>query len=231
MRYQFYTLEKEMLLNKAPFASRLCLIEDAHGTKNEFIDRLKQYLDTDLDMLQLRIKDKTKKEILSLAQLASEILKGSHCRLIINDHLAIAQAVSADGIHLGQDDLPAEIAKKILEQNALIGGSTHNIEEIRIAEKSGDYDYIGFGPINSTASKPDHIKPLGEKVLATLPNTSLPVFLIGGICLEQLKNLKAPFPLRVAIGNDILKHSEPIKRIKAYLTFLREQQNALKKNS
>ncbi len=99
---------------------------------------------------------------------------------IVNDHADIAAAVDADGVHLGQDDLPIEFARKLLGKDKLIGISTHSLEQARAAEAAGA-DYIGFGPIFTTSTK-DAGQTQGIQNLTIIKNSvAIPVIAIGGI--------------------------------------------------
>ena len=105
----------------------------------------------------------------------------SHATLLINDRVDLALAVEADGVHLGQSDLPVSHARRMLGPSRLIGLSTHNAEQVREAATSGA-DYLGFGPIFRPRTKIDHDPVVGVDGLRTVrPLTTLPLFAIGGI--------------------------------------------------
>jgi thiamine-phosphate pyrophosphorylase len=108
----------------------------------------------------------------------------------MNDFCDVALAVEADGVHLGQDDLPLAEARNILGKNRLIGISTHSIEQAREAEK-GRADYIGFGPMCHTQTKDTGLKPLGPNAAQDLrEQIEIPIFGIGGIKLENIAELR-----------------------------------------
>lgn len=100
--------------------------------------------------------------------------------LIINDHADIARAVDADGVHLGQDDLPVGLARMLLGPDRLIGLSTHTIEQARSAQAAGA-DYVGFGPLFPTRTKDAGPDKGIESLRAVTASVSLPVIAIGGI--------------------------------------------------
>ena len=104
-----------------------------------------------VDIIQLRDKNSSKRELLRKAQVLRELTRKHQVPFIVNDHIDIALAVDADGIHLGQDDLPLHEARKLVG-NKIIGISTHAIEEARRAEAEGA-DYIGVGPVFPTKAK------------------------------------------------------------------------------
>ena len=129
-------------------------------------------------IVQLREKSLSKKEILSIALKFRKITRANGVTLIINDHVDIALAVEADGVHLGNTDLDCSYARKIAP-DLIIGVSTHNKEEI-IEAQNNKATYINVGPIFSTNTKTLSIKPLGLEYLKNV-KTSLPFSVMGGI--------------------------------------------------
>jgi thiamine-phosphate pyrophosphorylase len=127
---------------------------------------------------------------------------------IVNDRCDLAVAVDADGVHLGQGDLPLNLARKVMGPNKLIGISTHNPDQVREAT-AGKPDYLGFGPIFKPGSKQDHEPVVGlEGLRAVRPLTSLPVFAIGGIQLEQVREVMRARADGVAVISAILKAAD-----------------------
>ncbi|MBF0193308.1 MAG: thiamine phosphate synthase [Magnetococcales bacterium] len=116
-----------------------------------------------------------------------------HCKntaIIINDRVDLALYFEADGVHVGQDDLPPHLCRKLLGAKSIIGLSTHSLTEIRNATDT-TVDYIGFGPIFPTTSKTDTKAIQGVKALAAAQKaTSLPIVAIGGIGIEQIPEIK-----------------------------------------
>jgi thiamine-phosphate pyrophosphorylase len=124
--------------------------------------------------------------------------------LVINDHVDIAAAVDADGVHLGQDDLPLAEARKILGKEKIIGISTCSEEEAIKAEVDGA-DYIGFGPLFHTVTK-DIGEPIGPDMLGNIRNkVKIPVVAIGGISKEHLGTVMSHGVQAVAVAAGILK--------------------------
>lgn len=140
-------------------------------------------------------------EALPLRKLTAEL----GVLFIVNDRCDLALAVDADGVHLGQDDLPYADARKVMGSNKLIGVSTHNAEHVKEAERIKP-DYIGFGPIYKPGSKPDHDPVIGvDGLRAIRPLTSLPIFAIGGITRDQVKEVMRAGANGVAVISAILK--------------------------
>ena len=125
---------------------------------------------------------------------------------IVNDRCDLALALEADGVHLGQDDLPVDLARQILGEKKIIGISTHRPEEVEAATKEGA-DYIGFGPIFSTTTKADHEPVVGITGLRQVRSlTTLPIFAIGGITLESVPAIHQAGGTGVAVAS-VVYHS------------------------
>lgn len=131
--------------------------------------------------VQLREKNCSAREFIQEALSVRDFLKEQGVPLIINDRLDIAQAVQADGIHLGQSDIPLKMAKKIVGNSMLVGISAESLENALTAEKDGA-DYLGVGPVFSTATKTDTAPPLGFAELRRIREAvKIPLVGIGGL--------------------------------------------------
>lgn len=138
-------------------------------------------LEAGAKIIQLREKQASARQILSWAKHIRELTQSRSALLIINDHVDIAMACGADGVHLGQDDLPAEDARKLLGSQAIIGVSAETVQESLEAEAAGA-NYLGVGPMFSTSTKSDAGAPIGpERLRAIKQQVGIPVFGIGGI--------------------------------------------------
>lgn len=138
------------------------------------------------DIIQLRDKSSYKRVVLEKAQALREMTRRYGVTFIVNDHIDVALAVDADGIHLGQDDLPIAEARKIVGPDKWIGISTHAIEEAREAEREGA-DYIGVGPVFETKSKVDVVAPVSTGyVRQVAAEIGIPFVAIGGIKLHNI---------------------------------------------
>lgn len=137
------------------------------------------------DVVQFRQKNGTTRELVETALAMQEICGRYGVPLVVNDRLDVALAAGAAGVHLGQEDLPAATARRLLPAGAVLGASARTEVEILEAVAAGA-DYIGFGPIYATSSKPDAEVPKGVEGLRRICGvTACPIIAIGGITLER----------------------------------------------
>jgi len=161
-------------------------------------------------MVQLRDKKSGDQEFLELASKVHQITRKKKIPLIINDRVDVARLVDAEGVHLGEDDLPLKGARKILGSKKIIGASASDIKTAKIKEKEGA-DYIGLGPVFETGSK-EIKKPLGVEILKEAKRSlKIPVFPIGGINLSNLDQIISTGTKRVAVISAIFM-SEDVRR-------------------
>ncbi|HBQ26498.1 MAG TPA: thiamine phosphate synthase [Syntrophomonas sp.] len=162
------------------------ILDTAYVPISQVETRLEEVIQGGASIIQLRDKTGTSRKLHELALKCREVTARFHIPLIINDRLDIAQAVKADGVHLGQDDLPVRAARKILGPHKIIGVSVINLEEARQGYEDGA-DYVSISPVFPTVSKSNTREPAGMEVLrqvkAALP---IPVIAIGGIKEENL---------------------------------------------
>jgi thiamine-phosphate pyrophosphorylase len=167
-------------------------------------------------LLQLRAKELSSREFLELARQTRALMQPFGCRLIINDRLDIALACGADGVHLGQQDLPLSAARKLLP-HGIIGVSTHHLEQAREAE-SGGADYIGFGPVFGTTTKDTGYSPRGLEMLREIRTAiRLPIVAIGGITEGNVSDVWQAGADSAAIISDILRADDPAEKVRRIL--------------
>jgi thiamine-phosphate pyrophosphorylase len=158
-------------------------------------------------MIQLREKKISDKQFYQLALKIKKITKAQKVPLIINDRVDIAWAVDADGVHLGQDELPLKIARKILGKEKIIGASAETVKEAIQAEKEGA-DYLGVGPIFHTETKKIE-KAQGIELLKKVQKkVKIPIFPIGGINLENIGQITSLGIKRVAVISAVMKQKD-----------------------
>lgn len=169
-------------------------------------------------IIQLREKEYPKRDLYNLALKFREITTTAGVLLIINDHVDIALAVDADGVHLGQEDLPVQVAR-MLAPELLIGASTHSLEQALQAEKDGA-DYINIGPIFSTRTKEGVKSVLGPEAIAKIsPQIKVPFTVMGGIREDNIAEVLAKGARRVAMVSAITKAADIAAKVK----FLKEK--------
>ncbi|MBX7206960.1 MAG: thiamine phosphate synthase [Verrucomicrobiaceae bacterium] len=171
------------------------------------------------DILQLRAKKLRKPEIEKLARAMLPVTRAAGVPLVINDHADVAAEVGSEGVHIGQDDGTLAAVREIVGPRCFIGRSTHSLDQAEAAAAEGA-DYIGFGPLHATGTKPDY-KPIGLADIAEVHRrVSLPVFCIGGVNEARLPEILAAGARRVAIVSAFLLASdvsEQVRRVKRML--------------
>lgn len=151
-----------------------------------------------VDLLQLRAKKFTAAEVERLARLMHPITRDGGIPLIINDHPEVAASVGSEGVHVGQDDQSVEETRRIVGPGCFVGKSTHSVAQARAAMAEGA-DYIGFGPLYATGTKPDYV-PIGLQDIAEVHGfATCPVFCIGGVNPERLPEIVAAGARRVVV--------------------------------
>jgi thiamine-phosphate pyrophosphorylase len=181
-------------------------------------EQVAQLIEGGATLIQLRDKDAAPREFYRDAAAALKVARDHRARLIINDRVDIALALKADGVHLGQTDMPAAAARQLLGKEAIIGFSTHNIAQARLA-LALPVDYIAFGPIfqTSTKQKPDPVTGLDAlRELGTIKG-SLPIVAIGGITMgnavETLKSGADSVALIAELVADTAKIAENMSKM------------------
>ena len=171
-------------------------------------------------LIQLRDKHASSRQLYATCLELKELLRDSGCRLIVNDRADVARATDADGVHLGQDDLPVEMARRVLTSDKWIGCSTHSLCQVIEADRSSA-DYIAFGPIFPTASKenPDPVVGL-EGLREARRVTRKPLVAIGGITLQNAPELLAAGADSVAVIGDLLNAPDIRTQAQEFLSIL-----------
>jgi len=167
-------------------------------------------------IIQLRAKSMSSQNFIQLAKKSRDLTLSFDCKLIVNDRIDVALGSAADGVHLGQEDLPLEIGRKLLGEK-IVGVSTHSLEQAKEAEANGA-DYIGFGPIFSTATKNTGYTARGLEMLARIrAAVALPIVAIGGITEANIQQVWGAGAESAAIISDILKADEVAAKVSAIL--------------
>lgn len=190
---------------RIPANCRLYGILDLSYTPRERIVPTTQLmLEGGVDILQLRAKGSTPADIVTMAREVAPLCRAAKIPFVINDHPGLTIDSSADGAHVGQDDTPVADARLLAGEGSIVGKSTHSVDQaVKATEEAPDY--IGFGPLFATPTKPDY-RPIGiEDIAEVHRRVKLPIFCIGGIKLENLDQVVAAGARRVVIVSGILQ--------------------------
>jgi thiamine-phosphate pyrophosphorylase len=187
------------------FPSPLYTIADTLGRSElSFVDLAEQLCTGGAKLMQLRVKELPARDFLAIAQEVRPICRRFGCLLIINDRADIALAVDADGVHVGQEDLPLIATRKVIGPGKIIGVSTHDPTQAVIAQRNGA-DYIGFGPLFGTTTKTTGYSARGLDQLREIRQiVSLPIAAIGGVTSERARSALAAGANAVAMISDLV---------------------------
>lgn len=190
------------------------------------MDLLNSSLSAGVKLVQLRLKNVTDKELFYYAIHARELTYSAGALLIINDRIDIALAVGADGVHLGQNDLPVTAARRIAHE-MIIGVSTHSVDEAKKAQIDGA-SYVNIGPLFSTKTKPWGKKFLGLEGLQKITcELSIPFTVMGGIKKEHIRHLVSVGAHTIAVVTAITEADNPgeaSRKLLAEIEFCKEEQ-------
>lgn len=181
----------------------LYLLTDTLIAGMSHIQIVRSAIDAGIKTIQLREKNLPKREIYNLAISIREITSRHNIVFIVNDYVDIAMAVNADGVHLGQEDMSVEAARRIIGKDMLIGISTHTLSQAIKAQGAGA-DYVGFGPMFHTMTK-DAGKPRGITALRRIRNhVHIPIVAIGGITWDNVNKVLGAGADAAALASGIL---------------------------
>ena len=217
MRYRIYELgqiwQRTFEFDERLRDARLYVLLDGRGSHEQFEHTARAILAGGADVIQLRDKQLNDRELLryakSLRQWCDES-DGSQCLFIINDRPDLAVLCDAHGVHVGQDELPAPLARRILGPHQCVGVSTHTVEDVELAIEHGA-DYIGCGPVFTSQTK-SFARFAGLELLtavASTASTALPAFAIGGITAENLDDVLATGFQRIAVSHAVVAADDP----------------------
>jgi len=228
LRYKTYILEKIMWdklkekYNKLMLQDKkLYLITNSDRFENDddFLDAVASALKGGVDIVQLREKNMPANKIIELGRKVKMLCAEYNATFIVNDRVDIAYILEADGVHLGQDDMDAASARKILGENTIVGISTHAPEQAKKAVADGA-DYIGVGPVFTTPTKPGRSSVGLEYVKWVSENINIPAFAIGGIDLTNAKEVVNAGSKRLAVVRAIVNAENPEKAANEFFHLL-----------
>lgn len=208
LRYRVYTLETGLMSY-----SRIQRLDRAYlylvtNPRDNLLATVEAALKGGVDIVQYRDKDAEDKARLRLAQSLRQLCSDYGALFLINDRVDLAMAVGADGVHLGQNDMPIGLARQLLGPGKLIGMSTTNPEEMERAI-AADADYIGVGPVYETPTKPGKTAAGLDYVRYAAANATVPWFAIGGIDTNNIAEVVAAGAGRVAVVRSLVEAEQP----------------------
>jgi len=193
-------------------AARLYVLIDCGASETAFAERIGGLIAGGVDVIQLRDKTASDRLLWQRARQAMALLRAataaSRPLLVVNDRPDLAIAAGADGVHVGQDELPIEVVRRLVGPQAIVGVSTHNVAQVDAAV-AGGADYLGCGPTFASRTKRFASFAGLDFLTAVAPRTTLPAFAIGGIDLENLAAVLATGIQRVAIAGAIATAADP----------------------
>lgn len=180
--------------------SRLLIVTDRRQTRGRpLLSVLDRAFKGGVPAVQLRERDLTAKELVSLAREVGSLVEAYGAQLVINDRIDVALALEGVGVHLRSDGMPATVARRLLGPHRLLGISTHSVEDVVRAEASG-VDYAILGPLYETPTKREFGLPLGLKVLEeACRRTRIPIVGIGGITATRARDVRQAGAFGVAV--------------------------------
>ena len=191
------------------FDTTLYLITDSTGfSEEEFLWRVESALQGGVTLLQLREKGKTTRETMGIAQKVHEISKRYGVPLIIDDRVDVALAVDAEGVHLGQSDMPVAVARGLMGETKIIGATTKTVTQAKEAYEQGA-DYLGVGAMYPTTTKVQTVLTSKETLDAICRSVPIPVNAIGGLHQENIHALKGIPIAGICVVSAIMKAENP----------------------
>ncbi len=182
-----------------------CILDLGYTLEENSAATATALLEGGADLLQLRAKGHDGATIRRVAEILMPLCRAAGAPFILNDFTELAAELGADGVHIGQGDGPLSIAREIMGHGKIIGRSTHSLDQARAALEEG-FDYIGFGPLFPTPTKPGR-PGIGLQDIATMEREigyRIPAFCIGGIKRANLADVLAAGARRVVIVSDLL---------------------------
>lgn len=187
----------------------------------DVLDILKMIADGGAKIVQLREKSSTARERFALAERYREITAAYQMLLIVDDDAACAAAVDADGVHLGQDDLPPAAARKLFP-SLIVGVSTHNMAEV-LAAQAADCGYLNIGPVFATATKQLPMPPVGLEMIDDVrPQLRVPFTVMGGIKLSNIAELRRHGVTRAAMVTEITRAADVTGTVRKLIAELKK---------
>lgn len=224
MRYQVYTLESRLLAHERHKVLQNSYLYLVTSPGERLFAIVEAALQGGLTLVQYRDKTSNDEIRLKTAQKLCQLCHRYDALFLVNDRVDLAVAVDADGVHLGQEDIPIQLARQVLGPQRLIGRSTHSPEDMKRAIQEGA-DYIGVGPVYETPTKAGKAAAGLEYVRHAVKNSTLPWFAIGGIDMNNFDDVMATGCERVAVVRSIMNAEQPTLVTQYFLSQLHRVRN------
>ena len=186
----------------------LYLVTDNSDDVEKFLNTIEEGIKGGVTVVQIREKTADTLEFYNLALKVKEITTKYDVPLIINDRVDVALAIDADGVHVGQSDMPCSVTRRLIGEDKILGVSAATIEEAKKAEKDGA-DYIGTGAVFPTATKDDAPKITKKDLKEIVDSINIPVVAIGGITLENASQLNDTGIAGLSVVSAIMSSENP----------------------
>ena len=193
------------------FDTSLYFITDSSNyTEQEFLNRVEKALQGGVTLIQLREKDKTTREYIELAQKVLKITRKYNVPLIIDDRVDVALAIDAEGVHVGQSDIPVKLARKLMGENKIVGATTKTVEQAKEAYEQGA-GYLGVGAIYPTTTKVKTVLTSTDTLRDICNAVPIPVNAIGGLNKDNIDVLEDIPISGICVVSAIMKADDPKK--------------------
>ncbi len=197
-----------------------------YNDRFSYLDSARLALEGGCRWIQLRMKEATDEEVADMAVTVRDLCKQYNATFIIDDHVEIAKAVGADGVHLGKNDMPISEARKILGDKFIIGGTANTYADVENHYRNGA-NYIGCGPFRFTTTKKNLSPVLGLEGYSDIVSQmrkngiDIPIVAIGGITEADIPAVMATGVSGIALSGEVLNASEPVEKMKTIIKLLK----------
>ena len=188
----------------------LYLVTDNSEDVDKFLNTIEEAIKGGVTVVQIREKTADTLDFYNLALKVKEITSKYDVPLIVNDRVDIALAIDADGVHVGQSDMPCDVTRKLIGQNKILGVSAATVKEAEKAESDGA-DYIGTGAVFPTATKDDADSVTKDELIEIVKSIDIPVVAIGGINLDNACELNGTGIAGLSVVSAIMSSDNPKK--------------------
>lgn len=197
-----------------PSSSLYGIVDLGYVKPESIVPMTEAFVEGGIDILQLRAKHHSETDIIRFGKLMHGVTSQTHVPLVINDHPRAAAEIGSEGVHVGQDDDAVANARRIVGSQCFVGKSTHSLAQAVAAQDEGA-DYIGFGPLYATGTKPDYM-PIGlHDITEVHRKVSVPIFCIGGVNAERLDEVLSAGAKRVVVVSAFLQAPDVRAEVRA----------------